>query len=125
MSEISLLRDLRIIIDQFGTFLQMDVCPDDEDIKFINTFLNKMEVETLMKRFIEYLLPYELQIRNKNKRLFLHNKKIFGDLPEGKVAKFSQLFINENISTENENIIWDYFRTIIGLCNEYKKLKRA
>ena len=125
MTDISILRDLRTTLDQFGTFLLTDICPSDNDIIFIKNYFDKMEMKSLMENFVEYLLPYQDQIHRRNKKLFLHNKKIFGNLPHDKITKFSQLMNGEQISQENEITIWEYFRTIVGLCNEYKKfLKR-
>ena len=89
----------------------------------IGPFFDNMNAEYLMHHIIKQVLPWELQIRGRNEMFFYNNKKIFGDLPSGKVDFFSDLAKNGSVSSDDKEEVFQFFEVFVVCAEEYRKIK--
>jgi hypothetical protein len=106
-------------MDQFADFLLTEVCPENGDLFALKQYLKQENIETVVRGFIKFVLPYREQIFKRDNRFFIHNTKIFGDLPEDKVVYFKKMWNENKISPEDKEAVWEYFKTLACLCVDY------
>lgn len=97
---------------------------DSDDVLYVKIFLQALGKDKCMKHVIKRILPYKDQIGNRDQKFFEKNKKIFGELPQDRVDYFSDLIINEKLTKEDKDEIWDFFDTFVTCADEYKKLQK-
>jgi hypothetical protein len=107
--------------------------PNDTDFQTLKTSLSMLHLvddRKLMRLFRKYVHDdYKTKLLNKNDDFFLnhdYNEEVgeFGDdkvdLSNGLIKKLKDYWVN--ISEENKEIIWKYFKVLILLCDKYDNL---
>lgn len=102
----------------------IEILPKEQDILLARIFFEFQDDEKIMKGFQKFVLPQRKYIEEKDERYFTENDYIFGDLPKDKVKHFKYLYEKENVlSTEDKNVIWQYFQLFLNICDNYKKME--
>lgn len=124
MSKEDSLKDLSNTIKEFISDVRDNIATDSTEkgnLLQVEFFFNKMDYGTIMDYAIQHILPYEKKIKKRKLSFFVKNKeKIFGGLPMEEINKLSKK-ITEEISEEDQNVIWSYFDVIISIVEDYKK----
>lgn len=95
---------------------------EEGDLIIFRFFVSEqIPIETLMKRFIEYIYPLRDMIINKNEKFFLENNNIFGSSPHDKVIHFKELYMKMN--EDDRNILWVWFKAFLTICEKYQAIK--
>lgn len=97
---------------------------DSDDVLYVKIFLQALGKDKCMEHTIKRILPYKKQIEKRDQEFFQKNKKIFGELPQDRVDYFSDLIVNEKLTKEDKNEIWDFFEAFVACADEYKKLQK-
>ena len=95
---------------------------EEGDLIIFRFFVSEqMPIETLMKRFIEYIYPLRDMIINKNEKFFLENNNIFASSPHDKVIHFKELYMKMN--EDDRNILWVWFKAFLTICEKYQAIR--
>lgn len=128
-------------LDQFLTELR-DLLPDQVQIRVVQDKLRmvrSMSSRIVMEGFAQYVLPYQAQILNQDESFFLDNGENLvntkydeairsipavetNDVSKDDVMKAFRMIKNiwsNRLSTENKQIIWNYFKVLVVLCKRY------
>ncbi len=101
----------------------IEVFPSDVQMLFARLyFSDNVDQEKLMKGFVKYVLPWKDQILKRDEKYFEDNEYIFGDIDPTKVEHFKSLIKSGGFSSDDKNVLWDYFAVFISLAEKYKKL---
>jgi len=99
--------------------------PEEKGDLFLVEFLfKKLSPEKIMQHIITHVLPWKKQIKNRDEKFFLENRKIFQGIPEDRIAHYGRVIVNEErILKEDRESVWEYFDVIICLAESYKKVQ--
>lgn len=93
--------------------------PDEADLIMYRFFLSEqIPVETLMTRFVHYVLPHRKQIEARDENFFIANENIFGSSPKDKVIHFKSLYLGMN--PENRETLFQWFDSFLMLVDKYQ-----
>lgn len=94
--------------------------PQEADLIMFRFFLSEqIPVETLMQRFIQYVLPHRQKIISRDEAFFISNDNIFGSSPKEKVIHFKNLYIGMN--AENREMLFQWFDSFLMLVDKYRE----
>jgi len=95
---------------------------EEGDLIIFRFFVSEqIPIETVMKRFMEYIYPLREMIIHRNEKFFLENNNIFGSSPQEKVIHFKELYVKMN--EEDRSILWIWFKTFLAICEKYQAIK--
>lgn len=99
---------------------------DTSDLNLMKIGLSIMNEVEIMNGVIENFLPYKKQIKERNIAFFKeHKNQIFSGLDQKRVDYFDSRITKSpaegGISSEDKEVIWQYFDVIIQLSEDYKK----
>jgi hypothetical protein len=95
--------------------------PEEGDLIVIRFFLaEQTPVETMIRRFIETVLPNRHHIKNRDETFFLQNENVFGASPKDKVIHFKQLYLR--MDKAERSVLWDWFQSFVLLADNYLSL---
>lgn len=89
----------------------------------LGLFFEHYPAHELMQSVIQYVLPWEYQIKTRNDDFFYKNKKIFGELPEEHINFFSDLWKSPNLDKDDKQMIWKYFDIFVACAQGHKKMQ--
>jgi hypothetical protein len=96
--------------------------PHEADLIMYRFFLSEqIPVESLMERFIQFVLPHRGQIEARNENFFIANDNIFGSSPKDKVIHFKNLYLGMN--DENRETLFQWFDSFLLLVDKYRQCK--
>ncbi len=94
--------------------------PQEADLIMYRFFLSEqIPVETLMQRFIHFVLPHRQQISSRDEAFFISNDNIFGSSPKDKVIHFKNLYLGMN--EENREMLFQWFDSFLMLVDKYRE----
>jgi hypothetical protein len=94
---------------------------DEGDLIVLRFFIEEqIPVEMLMNRFVQYVYPMKVMVKERNEKFFLERDNIFGSSPKDKVIHFKQLFLR--FSDDDKATLWTWFDVFISLCEKYMKM---
>ena len=101
---------------------------DQGDLLLVEFFFQKLHPLTVMAHLTEHILPYEKEIKGKERSFFITKKdKIFQGLPKERIDYFAKMITKPEaeggISKDTENAVWEYFKTLRALAIAFKKQK--
>jgi len=101
---------------------------DQGDLLLVEFFFQKLHPLSVMTHLVEHVLPYEKEIKAKDRTFFITKKdQIFAGLPKERINYFADMITKPEdkggISKDTENAVWEYFKTLRALSMKYKKLK--
>ena len=101
---------------------------DQGELMMVAFFFDKMPATAVANHVIKMVLPYKKEIENREVSFFITKKsEIFKGLSPDRVDYFADLFQKSprkgGISTENKEVVWSYFDTLLDLGERYKKNK--
>jgi len=82
---------------------------------------NQIPESDIMNYFIEKIIPLKDEILNKNEKFFLENNILFESIENSKVNKFKSIWQSEDITNENREIIWEWFKIFVMITDKYMK----
>jgi len=99
--------------------------PTEPDFIIARLFVkDKLSCEVMINTFIRECHPHKQWILEKNDKFFLENDlNIFSAVGKGKVNHFKVLWKSSNLTNEDRNVMWDWFKTFLFLSEQYQKLK--
>lgn len=120
--------------DKMNEFVKdlLKLYPDDSDFQTLKTSINMLNViddRKLMKLFKKYVGNYTDKLLNKDETFFLnhdYNDEISEleddkvDLSNGLINKIKNYW--KELSSDNKEVVWKYFKVLILLCDKYDKL---
>lgn len=92
------------------------------DLVLVEFFIKRLHPERIMSNIVKNVLPHDKQISKRDSKFFISNKTIFSGLPQDRVDHYSYIIANK-LNTEDLEVIWEYFDTIVSLAKVYKKNK--
>jgi hypothetical protein len=94
--------------------------PHEADLIMYRFFLSEqIPIESLMSRFIEFVLPHRDEIEGRNENFFIANENIFGSSPKDKVIHFKTLYLGMN--KENRETLFQWFDSFLMLVDKYQE----
>ncbi len=94
--------------------------PQEADLIMFRFFLSEqVPVETLMQRFVQFVLPHRQQISGRDEAFFISNDNIFGSSPKDKVIHFKNLYLGMN--AENREMLFQWFDSFLAIVEKYQK----
>jgi hypothetical protein len=94
--------------------------PQEADLIMYRFFLSEqIPVESLMERFIKFVLPHRAEIAERNENFFIANDNIFGSSPKDKVIHFKNLYLGMN--RENRETLFEWFDSFLMLVDKYQE----
>lgn len=104
----------------------IEICPDDLELIFARTYLmGSVDDTQLANSFVEHVLPWKTQIKDRDEAFFRDNDHIFGALPEHKVQHFKTLWFTNHFNDDDKTVIWQYFDVFVGLAESYSRLSSS
>lgn len=102
------------LLNDLGTIFTL---PHEKgDLGSISFFYNRLHPETIRLHSIEKLLPYKNKIMTRDISYFDDNQYIFAGLPEKKIEYYrNEIIVNNRLSNEDMDIMWQYLDTILAL----------
>lgn len=99
--------------------------PHETDLVIGRIFIkDRITSEQLIHRFIQHVIPYKQHILDKNDTFFLQNSsELFGSSSLHKGTHLKKIWKSSQLDEEDRQIIWDYFKAFIMLCEKYSELK--
>ena len=99
---------------------------DRGDLLLVEIFFGALDPDAAAQHIIRHVLPHSKHIEMRNKEFFIDEKEtIFSGLPKAKVNRFSSILSKSTEeggpSTENMEMIWKYFDTMIALAKRCRK----
>lgn len=95
---------------------------NSSDIVAGRLFVMNQTPEQAMHHVIDKILPWKIQIDERNENFFRINMEIFGKLPEERVKYFADVVTN-TLSEDDKNEIWDFLSVFVAFGEEHKKRK--
>lgn len=115
---------LELINDLKQVFTQQS---DKGDLLLVEFAMKKLSDTTIADKMVSCVLPHSIGIKNRDLEFFLQERNnLFAGLPQNKIDHFAKMISTKGrggLSEEDINIVWDYFDTLLGLVEEYKKKK--
>lgn len=94
--------------------------PQEADLIMYRFFLSEqIPVESLMTRFIQFVLPHRQKIVDRDESFFISNDNIFGSSPKDKIIHFKNLYLGMN--QENRETLFQWFDSFLLLVDKYKE----
>jgi hypothetical protein len=94
--------------------------PSEADLIMYRFFLSEqIPVETLMQRFIHFVLPHREEIVTRNEKFFVSNENIFGSSPKDKVIHFKKLYLG--MDKDNRETLFQWFDSFLVLVDKYQQ----
>jgi hypothetical protein len=123
--------NIKMTVIELISDLKENIFTKDEerkDLVMVEFFFNKLSASSIASHIIKHVLPFESKIVVRDIKFFLEKKnEILSGMPQNRIDYFSTLIQKSEkeggMSSENRNVIWAYFDTLIGLAKKYKKLK--
>ena len=96
--------------------------PREADLIMYRFFLSEqIPVESLMERFVTFVLPHRSEVETRNEKFFIANDNIFGSSPKDKVIHFKNLYLGMN--EENRLTLFQWFDSFLLLVDKYQQCK--
>ena len=124
-TQITTIDVLRLFKDNVIKFLMalIEILPKEGDIILLRVmFETQIPVETAMQIFSSRILPFADMVRNKDERFFLECTDLFAGLQREKVSYFKDLWLSEELTAEDKEQLWKWFRLFLNLAIQYEKL---
>jgi hypothetical protein len=98
--------------------------PEEGDLILLRIMLkDQIQIVNVMNQFILEVLPLKNLIYAKDELFFLNNNILFGNIDKGKVNHFKKLWRSNKLDTSDKDVIWDWFKLFIKICEKYQKHK--
>lgn len=107
----NLIKFLDALIEQF---------PSETDFIIVRIFLSEqVPIEEVIKIFSSRILPYKQMVLSKDDKFFLNCNDIFEGLGKDKVSYFKNIWISPQITIEDKEQIWRWFKLFVNLTEKY------
>ena len=126
-TEIELLTQLKTQLVNFMDEL-IETFPKEPDFIIYRIFINdQIPITDIMNYIINELCPLYDMVKNKDENFFLGRNVLFSkfnDKSSNKVNRFKKLWTSGTLDSEDKEVLWSWFNSIIYLGNKYIELKR-
>lgn len=126
-NEIKLLVTLR---DQLVAFLDdlITLFPHEPDFVIFRIFIkDRLPIEDIMRYIIKNLVPLKPLIEAKDEKFFLDDRNIlfekFSQVENTKVNHFRNMWLSDEVSSEEKQSIWKWFTLLVTIAERYQKIK--
>lgn len=126
-NEIKLLITLR---DQLVAFLDdlITLFPHEADFVIFRIFIkDRLPIEDIMRYIIKNLVPLKPLIEAKDEKFFLDDRNIlfekFSQVENTKVNHFRNMWLSDEVSSEEKQSIWKWFTLLVTIAERYQKIK--
>lgn len=107
----NLINFLDALIEQF---------PQETDFIIVRIFLSEqVPVEEVIKIFSSRILPHKQMVIDKDEQFFLSCNDIFEGLGKDKVSYFKNIWTSPQVTAEDKEQIWRWFRLFVNLTEKY------
>lgn len=126
-TEIELLTQLKTQLVNFMDEL-IETFPKEADFVIYRIFINdQIPILDIMNYIISELCPLHEMVKNKDENFFLGRNVLFSkfnDKSTNKVNRFKKLWTSGTLDSEDKEVLWSWFNSIIYLGNKFIELKR-
>jgi GTPase SAR1 family protein len=131
-------------LDNFLTELR-ELFPNEIKIRVVQDklkMLRSMSSRIIIEHFHQHVLPFQAQIMNQDESFFMHNaeqlihtkydenqqiiQETGSDISKNDVMKAFQIIKeiwSNQLTEDNKQIIWNYFKVMVVLCKRYYRLE--
>jgi len=122
-NEIELLTEFKMHLVAFLDELIITL-PGESDLVILRIFIkDQVPIITIMDNFRKKLLHVEKLVVEKNEKFFIGNDDLFASLDSKKVNHFKNIWLNKDLTQEDKDVVWQWFKLFISLAKKYDKLK--
>jgi hypothetical protein len=101
--------------------------PEEGDLVVFRIFLkDRIDIKTILKYFMNQIIPLKEMITNRNEIFFLNHCRLFENLGEksDKVNKFKQLWQSDKLDDDDKIIMWKWFDLFIKIGLKYEDFSK-
>jgi iron-sulfur cluster repair protein YtfE (RIC family) len=107
---------------QFLKELSLQLPKEGDIILAIIILENQIPEQSIVDYFITKIIPLKDEIMNKNEKFFLENNILFESIENSTVNKFKTIWQSNDITNENREIIWDWFKIFVMITEKYMRV---
>ena len=126
-TEIELLTQLKTQLVNFMDEL-IETFPREPDFVIYRIFINdQIPILDIMIYIIAEICPLHDMVKNKDENFFLERNVLFAkfnDKSNNKVNRFKKLWTSGTLDSEDKEVLWSWFNSIIYLGNKFTEMKR-
>jgi hypothetical protein len=126
-TEIELLTQLKTQLVNFMDEL-IETFPQEPDFVIYRIFINdQIPILDIMNYIISEICPLHDMVKNKDENFFLGRNVLFAkfnDKSTNKVNRFKKLWTSGTLDSEDKEVLWSWFNSIIYLGNKFTEMKR-
>lgn len=101
----------------------VEMLPHDSDLIAVRMFAHSLPLVQAMEVFANATIPFEKQIFERDEKYFLNMEgDMFTGFETGKVNKFKDVYLSNQITSDHKSIIWNYFTYFLQLAIKYRKI---
>ena len=94
----------------------------ESDFVLLRIYLDcEIPIEDSMNVFTNRILPYLDMIKNKDENFFLQCDELFEGISQNKVTYFKDFWLSGELTEDDKEQMWRWFRYFVNLANQYKK----
>jgi hypothetical protein len=126
-TEIELLTQLKTQLVNFMDEL-IETFPQEPDFVIYRIFINdQIPILDIMIYIIAEICPLHDMVKNKDENFFLGRNVLFAkfnDKNNNKVNRFKKLWTSGTLDSEDKEVLWSWFNSIIYLGNKFIEMRR-
>ena len=97
---------------------------EKQDLIVVEFFFRRLNANEIISYVTSEIIPLKSKIQERDVNFFIENKYLFIGLPESKVEYYTSIIVNsDRLTTEDREVIWNYFDLLIALSESYTKNK--
>ncbi len=92
----------------------------ESDFIMLRILFEQIDMQDAMKIFAPRIIPYIDMIKNKDENFFLNCDGLFEGISQSKVSHFKNIWLSPDLSEDDKDQLWRWFRFFGNLANQYK-----